>query len=661
MCGIFGIISGKDSGLTPRDLKGSMNSLFRLSESRGREAAGLSVFYNGSIETYKKAVAASLFIKSREYKKFLGGIFGSPGPLDKPVAAIGHSRLVTNGALEDNSNNQPVLLDDIAVVHNGIIVNNDFLWKKFPRMTRRYGVDTEVIPALMKVFLERGDSFAAAVQEMFGQVDGAASIAMITGSLGKVALATNTGSLYICMNEKGTMLFFASERYILKRFLAGAKAKRIFKDAQVLQIKAGQGRVIDINNVSVSDFKLDTPAIIKRSSGDDMTGVYNGASPKTAVKENPPDTGGLRRCARCVLPETMPFIQFDEKGVCNYCACYKKIELKGGARLENILSRCRKSNGEPDCIVAFSGGRDSSFGLHYIKKVLKMTPIAFTYDWGMVTGLGRRNQARMCGRLGVEHMVISADIKRKRENIRNNILAWLKKPEAGMIPLFMAGDKQFYDYANRLRERTGVKLVIFCENKLEKTDFKMGFCGVDAHKYSRYGTHTVYNVSQMNKAKLAIYYAGRFIANPAYLNRSIPDTIAAYFSTYFASHDYLFLYEYIKWEEDRIVRTLVDEYGWELSDDTSTTWRIGDGSAPFYNYIYYKIAGFTEHDTFLSNQVREGAITRADALRRVTLDNRPRYKSIKEYLGMLGLDYDRVMEKIDLIAPLAKAGKKGHV
>jgi hypothetical protein len=88
-------------------------------------------------------------------------------------------------------------------------------------------------------------------------------------------------------------------------------------------------------------------------------------------------------------------------------------------------------------VVAFSGGRDSSYGLHLLKEKFGMQPITFSYDWGMVTDLARRNQARMCGKLGIEHIWISANIKEKRANIRANVLAWLKKPDLGIIPLFM--------------------------------------------------------------------------------------------------------------------------------------------------------------------------------------------------------------------------------
>ncbi|MGI6476106.1 MAG: hypothetical protein ACOX0P_03470 [Candidatus Dojkabacteria bacterium] len=32
----------------------------------------------------------------------------------------------------------------------------------------------------------------------------------------------------------------------------------------------------------------------------------------------------LKRCSKCLLPETMPFIEFDKNDVCNYCKGYKK-------------------------------------------------------------------------------------------------------------------------------------------------------------------------------------------------------------------------------------------------------------------------------------------------------------------------------------------------
>ena len=71
-----------------------------------------------------------------------------------------------------------------------------------------------------------------------------------------------------------------------------------------------------------------------------------------------------------------------------------------------------------------------------MKNELGLNPITYTYDWGMVTDLARRNIARICGKLGVENIIVAANIHWKRMNISKNIKAWLKNPSLGMIPLF---------------------------------------------------------------------------------------------------------------------------------------------------------------------------------------------------------------------------------
>ena len=101
-------------------------------------------------------------------------------------------------------------------------------------------------------------------------------------------------------------------------------------------------------------------------------------------------------------------------------------------------------------------------------------------------------------------------------------------------------------------------------------------------------------------------------------------------------------------------RTLIDEYGFELADDTPSTWRIGDATAAFYNYIYYAIAGMTENDCLRSNQIRDGQLTRERALELVATENRPRYDSIAWYLDTIGLG-DRAADVLDVIDGVPKS------
>jgi hypothetical protein len=346
----------------------------------------------------------------------------------------------------------------------------------------------------------------------------------------------------------------------------------------------------------------------------------------------------------------MPYISFDEEGVCNYCRNYElrgnSPKAKGERALEEIATKYRSTSGEPDCIVGFSGGRDSTFGLDYVKNVLKMNPIAFTYDWGMVNDLARRNQASVCSHLGVEQIVVSADIKKKRENIQKNLEAWLRKPDLGMVPLLMAGDKQFYHYFHTIRQQTGVKLFIFAGgHEIEETPFKYGFCGVP------HGVSTVMNrltdISIINKLRLIAHYAKHYITNPSYINRSMLDTLSAYYYTYILPDDYLYLFHYIEWDEKRVVSTVREKFDWEMATDTVATWRIDDATAAFYNYIYLAMAGFTEFDNFRSYQIREGKLAREEALELVAEENRPRFEAIEWYAEAIGIDCKRAIRIIN--------------
>ena len=138
--------------------------------------------------------------------------------------------------------------------------------------------------------------------------------------------------------------------------------------------------------------------------------------------------------------------------------------------------------------------------------------------------------------------------------------------------------------------------------------------------------------------------------SPTYFNSSLWDTLSGeYYRSFTKKKDYFHIFDYWKWDENEVNKVLIDNYDWEVATDTKTTWRIGDGTAAFYNYIYYTVAGFTEHDTFRSNQIREGQLTRKKALELVCEENKPRYQNIKWYLDTLEMDFSAVIKIINSI------------
>ena len=93
------------SRFNPQLVISTINDLFKLSESRGKEAAGLAIYGSDTMRVYKDAVSATSLIHSSDYKALLKQVLDSvplsdKGTLARPFSLIGHSRLVTNGAQE---------------------------------------------------------------------------------------------------------------------------------------------------------------------------------------------------------------------------------------------------------------------------------------------------------------------------------------------------------------------------------------------------------------------------------------------------------------------------------------------------------------------------------------------------------------------------------
>lgn len=651
MCGIFGLTVSRDAATSPDEITALLKRLFLLSESRGKEAAGLAAATKQEIQVLKFPMPASELLKTEDYASTLRHAIAQRD--ETGLGIIGHARLVTNGMQGIDANNQPVTRDTTVIVHNGIIVNEADLWAGESQLRKLSQVDSEVIAAILNDRLHNGEPIQDACRDLFGRIYGEASIGVLCSDRDELLIATNTGSLYVLEAPRHGVCVFVSEWVIAKRILTEFKSSIVFNEPR--QVRAGQGMLISISTSQASPcFSLGlpfsppqepTPAAVAASPSK-TSGLFRSIS--SNIDKQKARYAGLQRCTKCVLPATMPFIEFGEDGVCNYCQNYKIYQLKGRDELYRTLDQYRSKDGSADCLVGFSGGRDSSYGLHLLKTELGMNPIAYTYDWGMVTDLARRNQARLCGKLGVEHIWVSADIKQKRANVGANVNAWLKKPRLGMIPLFMAGDKQFMYHANRLMNETGIRLMVYSTNHLERTDFKVGFCGV---RPASAGVQ-LNKVSMAQKAQLAMYYLKNYLANPGYINGSLMDTFTAFLSYYFVNQDFLYLFDYLDWNEDVVNKTLIDEYDWELAPDTPTTWRIGDGTAPFYNYIYQTVAGFSEYETFRSNQIRQGIITREQAFDLIERENIPRIESIQEYCRLIGVDFDKAMRVIDRIPKL---------
>jgi glucosamine--fructose-6-phosphate aminotransferase (isomerizing) len=217
-----------------------------------------------------------------------------------------------------------------------------------------------------------------------------------------------------------------------------------------------------------------------------------------------------------------------------------------------------------------------------------------------------------------------------------------------MVPLFMAGDKEFYQYGRSLRKEAGLDLTVFCSGHLlEQREFFVGFCGVNRNVST---TARAYDYHRLAKMQLAFYYIGQYLRNPAYINRSFFDSVRSFLVTFLSKDDFLYLYEYLRWDEKEMERVLRENYDWEDSTQFGKSqWRMGDGHTAFTNYIWHTVAGFSEFDNFRSNQVREGLLTREEAVELAEEDNRPKMESLEYFAYLVGFNLDDVLSQINTI------------
>ena len=635
MCGVFGVVArAPGEGPMLDRLERAVAIALLRSESRGKDASGVLARTPEGIVIAKEPERGARLRRRKSYQNVMDAARQASGS-GSAFVVLGHTRMMTKGDASDPLNNQPVVDGPFAVLHNGIIVNDRAIASRLSTLPTA-DVDTAVLPALLFDLEAGGLDPEAAIREAFARLEGANTVAFVDARHPVIHLATSNGSCYLLEDAALRLKLFASEPRIV---LAMASVLGVVGATDALrQLHPGESYQIPLGPQAPGVVTVLPQHTRARASAVRV----DPAAVADLLTVDAASIAALRRCSTCVLPETFPFIDLDEDGRCVLCRTYEPRALRPIEEMLDALAARRLQGRSPEVLVPISGGRDSCFALHHLVTELDLPVIAYTYDWGFVTDRARRNISRMCGRLGVEHILVAADLDRKRANVRRNLLAWVRRPHLGTIPLFMAGDKHFFHYASTIRRERDLSGTIFSMNWLERTDFKVGFAGIDDR--SRIGrTHALTTGSQV---RLATFYAMQALRTPAYINRSVLDSLAGFASFYLRPQDYHQIFDHLAWDEAVVNRTIIDEYGWETAEGSASTWRVGDATAAFYNFAYLTAAGFTEHDSFRSNQVRAGTLDRATALELVARENNPQPKEFATYCETVGLDPEALVEAV---------------
>jgi len=311
----------------------------------------------------------------------------------------------------------------------------------------------------------------------------------------------------------------------------------------------------------------------------------------------------MRRCRRCIMPETVPNISFNNEGICNYCQAYRKPDLLGKPALDHIIEQTRTGNNRYDCIVPLSGGRDSTYVLYLAKRFYNLKVLAVNYDNEFRTDIAQRNMKQACTALSIDFVSIRSKRNLARKVTRCNMLS------SDLTRLFGVCRACTYGYTAvvyRAAEEFGVPLIIWGDSEQEKTKDLVK----KASKRLKRRTARLKRLFKPDHYRYEYYFlqlrkelsvpGNWFFLKRPQLKR--------------AGTKEVHLFSYIRWERKEIKSTIINELGWQKPPNSVSTWRTDCLLTPVVDYCFHKLYGCSKACFGYCNMINDGQMSREEAL-----------------------------------------------
>lgn len=332
-------------------------------------------------------------------------------------------------------------------------------------------------------------------------------------------------------------------------------------------------------------------------------------------------------CPDCLLPDSYRDITFDKKGRCNYCNYYDEVEeeLKDFTKHEQTLKdriAFHKGKGRNyDALVGLSGGKDSSYVLYYLTRVLKLRVLAFTGDNNFLTEYAYNNIKLVCDKLGVDHILYRPKWEMAREFYRRATLkvgypcfgcsfptTWRMVTLAAEmdIPMIVMGRSRSQQFQYLMPDSWNVPVDMVWQNIAP------------------------YNEAE-HKAMMKKVYEKGMLPILDSLFDDAPELKPRYLEEWFPFPgegklqgqrlpELLNLFLYIPYDEKICMDTLEKEIGWKRPGKDGILTHADCSIHDAADYLYFKRYGIDRLQNELAVLIREGEVTKEEALNRLPKD-----------------------------------------
>ena len=343
-------------------------------------------------------------------------------------------------------------------------------------------------------------------------------------------------------------------------------------------------------------------------------------------------------CSNCLTMSTRPRITFDARGWCNACLwTEKKNSLDWGARhleLLNLIDRHRRSDGEFDCLVPVSGGKDGSYVAYNLKHKYGMNPLCVTVTPALPLPLGEQN-LRSFVENGYNHISVNPNHQAMRSLNRTGFVemgfpyyGWLISIHTAVI---------------RMATAFGIDLIFYGEDgeveyggSTETSKNPIYSVHYQKKVYLEGGYEKVLAASDLPDKELNFF---RFPSNDQLEKGAIQLTHWSYFENWDPYRNYLIAKEHCGLKEAEYSNT-----------GTFTNFSQNDQALyALHTYLMYLKFGFGRANQDACIEVRRGAMDRAQAVNLVRLyDGHYPDEFMQQYLDyyqMKQAEFDFVLDR----------------
>jgi N-acetyl sugar amidotransferase len=328
----------------------------------------------------------------------------------------------------------------------------------------------------------------------------------------------------------------------------------------------------------------------------------------------------LKYCTRCCQPETMEGIKFDELGICTSCrSSEEKMDINWKNKeieLKNIVDSYRTKD-YYDCLLPFSGGKDSTFQAHILKKKYKLNPLVVTHGNNWLSLTGRYNLENSLRKFNFDHLFFLPN---------RNLINKVAKKSSKVI-----GDACWHCHIGiqTFPMQTAVKWKIPCmiygESIAERDGRGSYKKTIQKEKKYYYGLNISAKISankfsdkNIKKSDLQIWRYPNF---KDMKKQNI---------------NYLHLGDFIFWDEQKQTEFIIDNYNWKINKRVENTYKgfksnecIMAGVHDYFNFIKRGVGRSTLH---ASDDLRRGLITREEAINLIQKYDPQRPHALDYYL-----------------------------